>query len=745
MAEKFVSPGVFTRENDASFLPQGIADIGTAVVGTFPTGPAFTPVVVRSIDEFRTRFGGEDRNYYATYAAKNVLTNANQVTIVRVGELGGYNHTGHSITATTDIGGVAGETSVIMLAPARGVTALTVTNVAVAGATIELTVNGVDYIASFDPTAENYFTKVFGTNPLGIKSAYVYSHAETSNRNIDDYTDITVANATQAIDFDNQNAQSAATPYVTSQNINNTVYNLFRFVTLNTGTDTNTQTKISIQNVKRAGEIGDVYGRFDVIIRAFSDTDERPVVLERFSGINLNPSSPNFISRVIGDNYRTVNESGDLTTHGDYPNASMYVRMEVADGFDTFPPTVVPAGFGGYKIPFDSGTISELPLADVGTSARIHYGIDFDGSTDWTAYIAPKSDDSTDVTSPYTLPDALFATAATSTTIQIQRRFTIGFEGGFNGAAPNLVKHLGTEVNSAANVGGLDFTNVNSSGSVAFTRALNAISNPLEFDYNLLLTPGISKDYGGSVIDRAREIVEDRADAFYIADLTWIAQSNDKAIADAAAYNSSYMASYYPWVKIVDTSTTRPMWVPPSVVMGGVFAFSDAISTEWFAPAGLNRGNITQAIDTYKKLKRSDMNLLYDSKVNPIVSFPGQGITAYGQKTLQTSSSALDRINVRRLMINLKKFISSASRFLVFDPNTLTTRNKFLSLVEPYLDLVQQNQGIFAYRVVVDDTVNTPEVIDRNQLIGKIFIQPVKSAEFIVLDFNVLPTGAEFA
>jgi len=138
------------------------------------------------------------------------------------------------------------------------------------------------------------------------------------------------------------------------------------------------------------------------------------------------------------------------------------------------------------------------------------------------------------------------------------------------------------------------------------------------------------------------------------------------------------------------------------------------------------------------------MDKLYNGKVNPIVSFPGQGIVAYGQKTLQVKSSALDRINVRRLLINLKKFVSSTSRFLVFEQNTSQTRDRFLGLVEPYLDEVQQEQGLFAYRVVMDESNNTPEVIDRNQLVGKIFIQPARAAEFIVLDFNVLPTGAEF-
>ena len=185
------------------------------------------------------------------------------------------------------------------------------------------------------------------------------------------------------------------------------------------------------------------------------------------------------------------------------------------------------------------------------------------------------------------------------------------------------------------------------------------------------------------------------------------------------------------------------MWVPPSVVMTGVFANNDRIGQEWFAPAGLNRGGIS-ALDVKRILTHTDRDELYDGRVNPIASFPGQGIVAYGQKTLQSRPSALDRVNVRRLLINLKKFIASSSRFLVFEQNTAATRNRFLNIVNPYMESVQQRSGLSAFRVVMDDTNNTPEVVDRNQLVGQIFVQPTRTAEFIVLDFVVLPTGAAF-
>ena len=187
------------------------------------------------------------------------------------------------------------------------------------------------------------------------------------------------------------------------------------------------------------------------------------------------------------------------------------------------------------------------------------------------------------------------------------------------------------------------------------------------------------------------------------------------------------------------------MSVPPSVLMPAVFAANDRLAAEWFAPAGLNRGGITGAVSVLNRLTHSERDTLYENKVNPIASFPAQGIVAFGQKTLQDRASALDRINVRRLLITVKKFVASTSRFLVFEQNTAATRARFINTVQPYLEAIQQRQGLYAFRVVMDETNNTPDVIDRNILAGQIFLQPAKTAEFIVIDFNILPTGASFS
>ena len=200
----------------------------------------------------------------------------------------------------------------------------------------------------------------------------------------------------------------------------------------------------------------------------------------------------------------------------------------------------------------------------------------------------------------------------------------------------------------------------------------------------------------------------------------------------------------YPWFRVFDETVNKFLFVPPSFVVPGGRSFNDKGAFPWFAPAGLKRGSLTTVTEPYTRLTHSERDELYEGKVNPIAIFPNTGVCIWGQKTLQTKPSALDRINVRRLLIKLKKFIASSTRYLVFENNTTATRNRFLNIVNPYLETVQQQQGLFAFKVVMDESNNTPDVVDRNQMKGEIFLQPAKAAEFIIVDFNIMRTGASF-
>ena len=290
-------------------------------------------------------------------------------------------------------------------------------------------------------------------------------------------------------------------------------------------------------------------------------------------------------------------------------------------------------------------------------------------------------------------------------------------------------------------------SNTNSQGLTSgnYTDAISILNNKDEYIFNILSTPGLiykNADQAGT-LNSVITLAESRGDCIAVVDLEVYGATVSNITSTATSLNSSYASSYWPWVQVV-SATGRNVFVPASCVIPGVYAFTDNSSAPWFAPAGLVRGGIVGVVQAEQKLTRGQRDLLYDGKVNPIATFPGQGIAVFGQKTLQTKASALDRVNVRRLLIELKKFLGDQARTLVFEQNTVATRNRFLSVVNPYLESVVQRQGLYTYRVVMDDTNNTADVVDRNQLIGQIFIQPAKTAEFIVLDFTVEPTGATF-
>jgi len=288
----------------------------------------------------------------------------------------------------------------------------------------------------------------------------------------------------------------------------------------------------------------------------------------------------------------------------------------------------------------------------------------------------------------------------------------------------------------------ISLSNIQGFQPADYNLAFNLLSNADEYSYNVLLAPGVA--LGSGADDNMIATAEGRGDAIAITDATVYGQSVSAATSAAGGSSSNYAATYWPWVQLFSSNLGKTVWCPPSTVIGGVLAFNDQVGAEWFAPAGLNRGGIPSVIRAERRLQQSDRDTLYLANVNPLATFPGTGVCVWGQKTLQRKPTSLDRVNVRRLLIALKGFIGGVSRGLVFEQNTTVTRNRFLSQVNPYLSSVVQRQGLYAYKVVMDDSNNTPDVVDRNQLVGQIYIQPTKTAEFIILNFNILPTGATF-
>jgi phage tail sheath protein FI len=285
-------------------------------------------------------------------------------------------------------------------------------------------------------------------------------------------------------------------------------------------------------------------------------------------------------------------------------------------------------------------------------------------------------------------------------------------------------------------------SNVQGFAPADYVAAFTLLNNKDEYQFNVLLAPGVS--LGNSAVSSMISTCEGRGDAIAMVDTALYGSTVTAAGTAAAGQSSNYAATYWPWIQLNSSALGKAVWAPATTVMGGVLAFNDQVGAEWFAPAGLNRGGVPSVLKAERKLSQNDRDVLYAANVNPLATFPGNGVVVFGQKTLQRKATALDRVNVRRLLISLKGFIGQVANNLVFEQNTTITRNLFLGQVNPYLDSVVQRQGLYAYRVVMDETNNTADVIDRNQLVGQIYIQPTKTAEFIVLNFNVLPTGATF-
>jgi len=768
MAEKIVSPGVFTRENDLSFLSQGIGEIGAAIIGPFHKGPAFVPTVVNTQSEFESIFGTPNGDFYTGYTVQNYLREAGTVTIVRVGHVGGYTHEAPIAIKVSGSSGIQvvgtlnvthnGDESVGL--PNSVISSeASASSFSISGSEL-----GTELSASILPSAGNDLSDVFGENARGSKNAYVYNYYESAATNLVNE----IASGSQVIldtllpqDFA-QDISHASTPWIKSQLISGERHDLFRLHTLGDGSNYNKEYKVSIFNVKAAGETNSTdYTTFSMMIRGYSDTDKRKSVLETYNNLTLDPASPNYINKIIGDINITIDANGKQTFTGDYTNRSQFVRVETKDE-GSFPIIAGPFGHGAYtNTVFASGSNTvetEVPAvvfttksSDNTSSNGVSFsGIDLESSLvkiDNSHYLKPlPSNAGVGANVDFAFDSQLSFELTGSDSADVNKRqFTVGFQGGFDGVSPTIASAKAGDTDwGTGNSQGFNLSTSTASGSVAYVKAIASVSNPDDFDINLVSVPGVVRRLHSYVFDKVTDMVEAREDAFFIGDVTDYNDSIDLAVEQGAAVDSNYVGTYYPWVKTIDSRTNKLTSVPPSVLMPGIYASNDAVAAEWFAPAGLNRGGVVGAVSVLNRLTHAERDTLYEGKINPIAQFPGEGIVAFGQKTLQDRSSALDRINVRRLLIKVKKYIASTSRYLVFEQNTAQTRGKFLNTVNPYLEAIQQRQGLYSFRVVMDESNNTPDVIDRNILAGAIYLQPTKTAEFIVIDFNILPTGASF-
>jgi len=723
---------------------------------------------------------------------------------------------------------------------------------------------------NFSRSSSKYIRKVFNTNPTLVNTDITrtanqetYWLGPSFEKHLETFVSGDSFGVILGIDSGSANAadfrfgfQAAQTPWIISQDIQSDssafdaqdMTKLFKFHTLDAGEDEQKKVKISIADIKASTTDANPYGSFSVEVRDARDSDNAPVILERYSSVNLNPNSSQYIARVIGDQFIEWDDTERRhRIYGNYANASSLVRVEVNEDVDAgaTDARLLPFGnFGpvrykGWDILSGGADVEDRWVSGVGNIANPYdsavafmdvdngTGLAFTGSIVYPAISLRASASDGDIPDPLdayfgidttqtsnnrfedsyidlvrVLPDALDSFTTTTST-EFSYIFTLDDLSSSNGGTAGEVAVYASGSRLAGNsftaisgtyeqvldlgynrftvpmnggFDGLDITEkepfnntrMGSTDTTSYTyysarRAIDTVGNPEVVEFNLMTMPGIFKE---SLTDHMIEVCENRGDALAVIDLdtgykaqtenTQSVQNNLGSVSTAISnlqnrrLNSSYGCAYYPWVQIRDTISDSLLFVPPSIVALGTFSSAQRNSELWFAPAGFTRGGLTEGsagvpvIQTRERLTSKNRDDLYEANINPIATFPSEGIVIFGQKTLQVTPSALDRINVRRLMIFLKKEISRISSTLLFDQNVPATWNRFLSQVDPLLRSVQSRLGLTDYRVVLDESTTTPELIDRNVLYAKIFLKPARAIEFIALDFVITNTGAGF-
>jgi len=755
MSEQIISAGVYQTENDQSYVPPGSATTGLAVVGPTAKGAAFVPTDVTSYQDFKAIFGVSGDSYVPQTVA-SYLQAGDSVKVVRVLGNGGWQYNTTNRLAAI----VSSSTILAVFHPSKtdnyttanlNSSSFSSANGSASLDTLRLSLSGSNILntqvtASFNPVDSNYITKLIGTDAnFRTSSAFPYlffgNFVSASRPLAINYTNssasivLTTSNTTftssYAGGYDN-----AQTPWIISDG----GVRLFKFHHLSDGFMTNNDIKISISNITKYTS-NTAYSTFNVLVRSISDSDKNPSVYEQYTNVSLDPNSPNYIARAIGDRYSRYDiNNNKVISFGNYANVSSYIRVEVAAGVDagSIAANVYPNGFEALFETIAGFGTNRLPAATFVTSSVssfIYSGFDYTNQDNVYNYLNP-------VPSEAVVGNNVAYTISAS----VDNKFTVPLQGGTDGMNYAVIKRMGSSISTnGTNVFGFDLSTSTTAGTVSYNTALNILANTEMYKFKLLVVPGVLEQYHAPVTLLAQTMVENRTDAVYLRDLTGMEQTVATAVATVAGIDSSYSATYYPWVQVKDTESNRLIFVPPSVVVPQAYAYNDKVAAEWFAPAGLNRGGLGGVIDTRFRLSKADRDALYNARINPIAKFQDTGAVIWGQKTLQVRETALNRINVRRLLIELRDFIGGVSRNFVFEQNTNATRDRFLSVVNPYMESVQSRQGLFAFRIQIDESLNTDDVIDRNQLVGKIYISPTKTIEFILLEFNIQPTGSTFS
>jgi hypothetical protein len=704
MAETIVSPGVLAIENDQSFITQQPIQAGAAIVGPTPKGKVGIPVLCTTYSDYLNKFGStflsgsQTFTYFTSIAAYNYFNSGgNTLLVTRV--VSGSTATDWTPATSSIINSGIGLTSASLSVNLNYISA----SLEAAPTTSEsLTINGIELI----------FT---GSNEINAPTQIFINTASFDASTVADYV------ATSSVIF---NFSSSIAPYSAS----------LQFIS---SSDANPDLVLTSTTPGIGGNLNFVTSGSTTSFFT-GGTNEVSFVLETISeGVIMNSTGPtgSFNTLLSGsiDNFRWEVTSPNIND-GTF---SLLIRQ----GNDTIISPSVLETFGPLSLdPFASNYIEKVIgnqveniLSDDG-----EYYVQMTGSyANISRYVRVKSVNQT--TPNYLDNNGNYQDIFTGS-LPIAASGSFGDGKGTNiptGVAGNYYENI-----TATNIQGLT--------AADYTDSISLLANKDAYKYNILTAPGLISNHttgtpsSFTVISQIQTTVQERGDAIAVIDLVPYNAQIGTVTSTVSSYNTPYMATYWPWLKTIDPNTGNQVFVPASTMIPSVYAFNDSVAAPWFAPAGINRGILPTVIQAERILTQGNRDTLYQSNVNPIATLPGAGIVVFGQKTLQKKKSALDRVNVRRLLIELKSFISQVADTFVFEQNDTNTRNELLSIINPYLSSVQQQQGLTSFKVIMDESNNPPSVVDQNQLVGQIYLQPTRTIEFILLDFNILPTGAVF-
>ena len=702
MANFTTSPGVSISEIDNTFLTGQPVQAGAAIIGPTVKGPVEVPTLVTSYSDYKTLFGdsfvsgGNSYSYLTSISAYNYFNYGGTSLLVTRVVSGSYTPA-TSTTVPNGLISTPGATASFTIDVSTSITGSATASYA--GIRISTGVN--EYWIAPNSFSFNQFNT--------LSDIYYTSSGATTNNNYDNYMAAVVSTINNPnADFDNLGiTASYSSPNLTISAIS-------------PGTALN---GVGIFKEAYAGNLGISIG---TLSGGTNNVSANTFVLETLSeGIVMNSSSSLDSSGVLASG-SSDNVRWQITNSS---TGSGTFNVVIRRGNDTTNTPIVLESWNNVNLDPNSSRYIAKVIGD----QVLHYNsttnqMELSGSyPNNSRYVRVKSVN-------YNTPN--YFTAAGTPVSAYTASIPLNGSGSFTGATGtvnntiNLYDQIGSNTQGLA---GSDYNNM-----------ISLLANREAYQFNVLFAPGLLDDTHTAQITNIITNTQDRGDNLFVMDLTDFNSTITSATTQAQTRDTSYAATYWPWVRIIDPATGKHVWVPASTVIPGVYAFNDKVSAPWFAPAGINRGGLGTVLQAQYKLSQGNRDTLYANNVNPIATLPKQGVVVFGQKTLQKAASALDRVNVRRLMIELKNYIRQIADNIVFEQNTIATRNSFLAQVGPYLDIIQQKQGLYAYKVVMDESNNGPAVIDQNQLIGQIYVQPTRTAEFISLDFILLPTGAEF-